>query len=107
MIEALQKATMDPGALLQLVALLGVLVTIAVAALTAIIVVIYMRPAAAPVAVPSAVRAAEDTALIAVISAAAHAAVGAHRLVYVGEAAHSSWTTEARQRHHSSHFPHA
>ena len=108
MIEALQKATMDPGALLQLVALLGVLLTIAVAALTAMIVARSMQPAPVLVTAPSAARATDDSAaLIAVISAAAYAAVGAHRLVYVGETSHSSWTTEARQRHHSSHSPHA
>ena len=107
MIEALQKATSDPGALLQLVALLGVLLTIAVAALTAMIVARSVRPV--PVSGPSTSRAAGDdsAALIAAISAAAYATVGAHRLVYVGETVHSSWTTEARQRHHSSHSPHA
>ena len=114
--DALADALSDPAALLQLVALLMVLLTIAVAALTSIVTVHLMLrqreagrsgampPASAPGIIPTQMIPAQ---ILAVISAAAYAVVGSHRLIHVGEWPHdSSWTTEVRQRHHVSHSPH-
>jgi heme/copper-type cytochrome/quinol oxidase subunit 2 len=111
--DALADALSDPAALLQLVALLMVLLTVAVAALTSIItvhLVLRRREAAVPqVSAPQMVPAQMIPAqILAVISAAAYAVVGAHRLIHVGEWPHGSgWTTEVRQRHHVSHSPRA
>jgi hypothetical protein len=75
-----------------------------------------------PVASPSAAAAAPATAVAAatetdeaeisddiaiIIAAACHAAIGAHRIVYVAESRRAAnWTTEMRSRHHLSHVPH-
>lgn len=63
------------------------------------------RPAAArPVELP----APPEGALIAAISAAVYAVIGAHRIVYVAAVRPgSSWTAEMRTQHHTSHAPHA
>ena len=89
-------------------------VTVIVAVLTSVVTVRMMtaRPAATPLApsapapVPPPIAAGEDDALIAAITAAVYATIGVHRIVYIGPsspAAGSSWTTEMRTRHHTSH----
>lgn len=67
----------------------------------------------APAAVPSVTSATAVTAdaitdeLAIIIAAACHAAIGAHRIVYVAEASRpANWTSEMRARHHLSHIPH-
>lgn len=72
--------------------------------------------AAAPVAVvappPPVVQAPApsgrlDPTVVAVIAAAVRAMGGEHRIVWIGEAQPmGGWTSEVRQRHHSSHHPH-
>jgi hypothetical protein len=60
--------------------------------------------APAPAALPF-----DDTSddLAVIIAAACHAAIGAHRIVYVAETPRAAnWTTEVRARHHQSHLPH-
>jgi hypothetical protein len=60
--------------------------------------------AAAPAALPFADTSDE---LAVIIAAACHAAVGAHRIVYVAETHRAAnWTSEIRARHHQSHLPH-
>lgn len=47
-----------------------------------------------------------DPTLIAAISAAVYATLGAHRIVYIGNVppgGSSSWTNELRSQHHTSH----
>lgn len=62
------------------------------------------QAAAASAALPAA-GTTEDLAII--IAAACHAAIGAHRIVYVAETNRAAnWTTEMRARHHQSHLPH-
>lgn len=49
----------------------------------------------------------DDAAIVAAISAAVYAVIGAHRIVYLTEARRgSSWTSEMRSQHHTSHTPH-
>jgi hypothetical protein len=61
---------------------------------------VVATPATLPVAgIP------DDLAII--VAAACHAAIGAHRIVYVAESNRpANWTTEMRARHHQSHLPH-
>lgn len=48
----------------------------------------------------------ESAAVAAAIAAAVYAMIGAHRLVYIGEARSSfGWTSEIRSRLHTSHAP--
>lgn len=48
-----------------------------------------------------------DPAVVAAISAAVYAVIGAHRIVYIGETQPGTgWTAETRLRHHGSHAPH-
>lgn len=48
-----------------------------------------------------------DPAVVAAIGAAVHATLGAHRIVWIGEAPSSAgWTAETRARHHASHNLH-
>jgi hypothetical protein len=95
-------------------------VTVVVAALTSWLTVRMMtgerreaptetsRPGTQPVARPVQLAAPEEGALIAAISAAVYAVIGAHRIVYVAPVRPgSSWTAEARTVHHTSHAPHA
>lgn len=113
--DAFANALSDPAALLQLTALLMVLLTIAVAALTSVVTVhLVLRrrevvPDAAASPSPRMIPAQMIPAqIVAVISAAAYAVVGSHRLIHIGEWPHGSgWATEVRQRHHASHTPHA
>jgi hypothetical protein len=86
------------------------LVTVAVAVVTSVVTVrlILPRPVPAPAtaasAVPATAHETEDPALIAAITAAVYATIGAHRIVYIGESSPgSSWTAEMRTRHHASH----
>jgi hypothetical protein len=86
-------------------------VTAIVAAVTAVVTVRIMdafgagkgtRRVAGPASAPRA-----DPAIVAAISAAVYTAIGAHRIVYLAEARRgSSWTTEMRAQHHTSHAPH-
>ena len=66
-------------------------------------------PAATPVQVAVAAEEGqqEDTAAhVAAIAAAIYAVVGAHRLVYIGEARPSyGWATTGRALHQTSHSP--
>lgn len=48
----------------------------------------------------------ESAAVAAAIAAAVYTVIGAHRLIYVGEARHGyGWTSEIRSRLHTSHTP--
>ena len=48
-----------------------------------------------------------DPAVVAAISAAVQATIGAHHIVWIGATAPSGgWTSEVRQKHHGSHRPH-
>jgi hypothetical protein len=89
-------------------------VTVIVAVVTSVVTVRMMtaRPAltppalAPPAPVPPPIETGEEEALIAAIAAAVYATIGAHRIVYIGPsspAVGSSWTTEMRTRHHTSH----
>jgi hypothetical protein len=94
-------------------------VTVIVAVVTSVVTVRIMtaRPAPAPStlapsapapaspAAPRGLAAGDDEALIAAISAAVYASIGAHRILYIGPgpSAASSWTTGARTQHHASH----
>lgn len=62
---------------------------------------------ATPVQVAVAAPPADDTErLVAAIAAAVYATLGAHRLVYIGEAAPGTpWTTTGRTIHQTSHLP--
>ena len=65
------------------------------------------RPAARPVAPAPAAEAQEiEPGVVAAISAAVAACVGAHRVVYIGETQPGAWSAETRLRHHASHNPH-
>ncbi|EJW13721.1 hypothetical protein A33M_0051 [Rhodovulum sp. PH10] len=68
------------------------------------------KPAAAARAAPAVPvpgSAVDDGVIVAVITAAVHAALGAgHRIVHLEEASHSAWTRDIRARHHTSHSPH-
>lgn len=65
-------------------------------------------PVAVPTAAPSPIVADDiDPAVVAAISAAVQATVGAHHLVWIGETPSAGgWTSEVRQKHHGSHRPH-
>jgi hypothetical protein len=74
-----------------------------------------VAPSPAPAvatAVPAAAAAAADEAEVSddiavIIAAACHAAIGAHRIVYVTESRRAAnWTTELRTSHHLSHVLH-
>ena len=62
----------------------------------------------APPLTVSAKPAVDESAMTAaVIAAAVHAFMGAHRIISLTEAAdQSTWAHEARARHHISHAPH-
>lgn len=65
-------------------------------------------PTAAPTPVMVSVQPARDenAAIAAAIGAAVYAVLGAHRLVYIGDAQHGfTWTSEIRTRLHTSHMP--
>jgi hypothetical protein len=64
-------------------------------------------PAAVQVAVAEAPPPIDSTAHhVAAIAAAVFAAVGAHRLVYIGEVGRTpAWSTTGRVIHHTSHQP--
>lgn len=48
-----------------------------------------------------------DPAVVAAISAAVQATVGAHHIVWIGETPPAGgWTGEVRAKHHGSHRPH-
>jgi hypothetical protein len=70
-------------------------------------------PRAAIVPAPSVDAAAAsvqpvDGAIVAAISAAVYAVMGAHRIVFIADTrTGSSWTNELRSQHHTSHAPHA
>jgi hypothetical protein len=67
------------------------------------------KPAPAPsmVSPTEASPGAITDELAIIIAAACHAAIGAHRIVYVAEASRpANWTSEMRARHHLSHIPH-
>jgi hypothetical protein len=56
---------------------------------------------------PPAVTDGVDPAVVAAISAAIQATVGAHHIVWIGPTPSAGgWTSEVRQRHHGSHRPH-
>ncbi len=100
---------------------LAAAVSLAVAALVKLVVVVLTRPrrvaGAAPVVVASrsaAVGAApahdDDDAPpaehVAAIGAAVYAAIGAHRILHIEDAARDrSWTAGGREAHHRSHSP--
>ena len=66
-------------------------------------------PAVTPVQVsvaPEPAQLEDTTAHVAAIAAAIYAVVGAHRLIYIGEARPSyGWTTTGRAFHQPSHSP--
>ena len=92
---------------------LAIIVSLGVAVVIKVIVVtlniLERKPAAPsqPVAIPPAPFAVEADH-IAVIAAAVHAMIGAHRVVHIEAAPHhSGWAAEGRQVHHASHtVPH-
>ena len=92
---------------------LAIIVSLAVAVVIKVIVValnmLERKPAAPaqPIVVPPAPFAAEADH-IAVIAAAVHAMIGAHRIVHIEAAPrHSGWAAEGRLAHHVSHtLPH-
>ncbi len=66
------------------------------------------EPPQAPAARPIEMPPPAEGALVAAISAAVYAVIGAHRIVYVAAVRPgSSWTAETRTQHHTSHAPHA
>jgi hypothetical protein len=97
-------------------ALMAVIAMLCAALIKVIVSVLARSIKAAPAAAsprPMPVAAAAmDTAgssddLAIIIAAACHAAIGAHRIVYVAETNRpANWTTEMRARHHQSHLPH-
>lgn len=58
-------------------------------------------PAPPPPAAPGI-----EPEVVAAISAAVAASVGAHRVIYIGEDHAAGWAADARHRHHASHDPH-
>jgi hypothetical protein len=85
-------------------------VTVIVAAVTSVLTVQIMGTSGGAAKTPhraSASPAHDDAAIVAAISAAVYAVIGAHRIVYLAEARRgSSWTAELRTQHHTSHTPH-
>lgn len=63
----------------------------------------------APRAIPAVIPVPrDDGAIVAAISAAVYAVIGAHRIVFIADTrTGSSWTNELRSQHHTSHAPHA
>lgn len=62
---------------------------------------------APPLAVSAKPAVDESAMTAAVIAAAVHAFMGAHRIISLTEASdQSAWAHEARVRHHISHAPH-
>ena len=92
---------------------LTIVVSLAVAVVIKVIVVALNRlerkplVPAQPLAVPPAPLSVEADH-IAVIAAAVHAMIGAHRIVHIETGPHQSgWAAGGRQAHHSSHtLPH-
>ncbi len=93
--------------------LMAVIAILAAVMVRAIVVVLAKaqgtkKAQAAPTPVMVSVTPARDenAAVAAAIGAAVYAMLGAHRLVYIGEAkAGFGWTTEIRTRLHTSHTP--
>ena len=91
---------------------LGQLVlTVIVAAVTSVLTVrlldAFGNAARAPRRAAPAAATHDDAAIVAAISAAVYAVIGAHRIVHLAEAKRgSSWTNEMRTQHHTSHSPH-
>lgn len=87
-------------------------VTVIVAAVTSVLTVRVMGASGDASKAPrragaAAAPARDDTAIVAAISAAVYAVIGAHRIVYLAETRRgSSWTAEMRTQHHTSHTPH-
>lgn len=64
-------------------------------------------PAAAPPPAPPVAAGAIPAHHLVAIAAAAHALVGAHRIVHIGHAAAGrTWLAEGRQAQHNAHHPH-
>lgn len=64
------------------------------------------QPAAAPAATPAVGGDAIPPHHLVAIAAAAHAALGAHRILHIGAAASGRiWSTEGRLAQHTSHQP--
>jgi hypothetical protein len=89
-------------------------VTVVVAAITAAITVRMItgrREQGEPaprVSTAVGLAAHDEGALVAAISAAVYAVIGAHRIVYLAAVRPgTSWTAEMRTQHHTSHAPHA
>ena|SRR5271166_1375939 len=62
---------------------------------------------APPLAVSAKPAVDESAMTAAVIAAAVHAFMGAHRIISLTESTdQSTWAHEARARHHTSHMPH-
>lgn len=87
-----------------------------IASITAIIIrgIVYVlqasrkkqAPAATPVLVAVNPEQDEGAVVAAAIAAAVYTVLGAHRLVYIGEARRgSAWTSDVRSRHRDSHTP--
>jgi hypothetical protein len=97
----------------------GLTIAVAMAAAGLIWLIVYTlealhkkgRAAAAPTAVKVAVapepeKVDETARHVAAVAAAVYATLGAARLVYVGEGAHSpAWTSTGRTIHQTSHMP--
>lgn len=65
-----------------------------------------VAPAAAVAAATETDEAEVSDDIAVIIAAACHAAIGAHRIVYMAESRRAAnWTTEMRSRHHLSHVP--
>jgi hypothetical protein len=64
------------------------------------------KAVAAPVAISVAPAVDETAHHVAVVAAAVYAILGAHRLVYIGDAARAhTWSATGRTIHHFSHSP--
>jgi hypothetical protein len=97
----------------------GLTIVVAMAAACLIWLIVYLleamhkkrQVAAAPTAVQVAVapepeKVDETARHVAAVAAAVYATLGAARLVYVGEGAHSpAWTSTGRTIHQTSHMP--
>lgn len=92
--------------------LMAVIAVLSALMIRAIVVILAKTQAkkAAPLPTPVMVSVTpardENAAIAAAIGAAVFAMLGAHRLVYIGEAKPGfGWTTEIRTRQHTSHTP--